>query len=180
MIAAAAGGWNVGLVTLGLAVAATAGISCFDGRAARSIVAALPWQILPLVAGLFVVIDAFDRAGGLSAARFLLARATGLAPPLASLACAITSAAVSGALNNLPVAMAVAYARNAVPSAQVLHAAAIGIDLGPNLCVTGSLSTLLWLIAIRREGLDVSGAAFFRIGLRAGLPALAVAALLVR
>ncbi len=28
----------------------------------------------------------------------------------------------------------------------------IGVDLGPNLSVTGSLATILWLIAIRREG----------------------------
>ena len=32
----------------------------------------------------------------------------------------------------------------------------IGVDLGPNLSVTGSLATILWLTAIRREGEDVA------------------------
>ena len=40
----------------------------------------------------------------------------------------------------------------------------IGIDLGPNLSVTGSLATILWLIAIRREGEDVSAVRFLRTG----------------
>ena len=28
----------------------------------------------------------------------------------------------------------------------------IGVDLGPNLSITGSLATILWLVAMRREG----------------------------
>jgi arsenical pump membrane protein len=44
---------------------------------------------------------------------------------------------------------------------------AVGIDLGPNLSVTGSLATILWLAAIRREGEHVSGLQFLRVGLLA-------------
>jgi arsenical pump membrane protein len=32
----------------------------------------------------------------------------------------------------------------------------IGVELGPNLSVAGSLATILWLIALRKEKLDVS------------------------
>ena len=35
-------------------------------------------------------------------------------------------------------------------------AVVIRVDLGPNLSVTGSLATILWLIAIHREGENVS------------------------
>jgi arsenical pump membrane protein len=41
----------------------------------------------------------------------------------------------------------------------------IAIDLGPNLSVTGSLATILWLIAIRREGLQVNGWQFLKLGM---------------
>jgi arsenical pump membrane protein len=41
----------------------------------------------------------------------------------------------------------------------------IGIDLGPNLSVTGSLATILWLIALRRENLRVSGWTFLKVGI---------------
>jgi Arsenical pump membrane protein len=40
----------------------------------------------------------------------------------------------------------------------------MGIDLGPNLSVTGSLATILWLIALRRENLQVSAWSFLMVG----------------
>ena len=54
-------------------------------------------------------------------------------------------------------------------------AIAIGIDLGPNLSVTGSLATILWLTALRREGLHVSAWAFLKLGALVMPPALALA-----
>jgi arsenical pump membrane protein len=46
----------------------------------------------------------------------------------------------------------------------IRSAVAIGIDLGPNLSLTGSLATLLWLVAIRREGENVTAWQFLRVG----------------
>jgi arsenical pump membrane protein len=40
----------------------------------------------------------------------------------------------------------------------------IGVDLGPNLSVTGSFATILWLIALRKGELDVSFWDFLKIG----------------
>ena len=40
----------------------------------------------------------------------------------------------------------------------------IGIDLGPNLSVTSSLATILWLMALRREKIDVSTWQFLKLG----------------
>jgi arsenical pump membrane protein len=52
------------------------------------------------------------------------------------------------------------------------NAVLIGVDLGPNLSVTGSLATILWLLALRKdpnegaggEKLDVSFWKFLKIG----------------
>ena len=41
----------------------------------------------------------------------------------------------------------------------------IGVDLGPNLSVTGSLATILWLVVLRREGLEVGTWSFIRLGI---------------
>jgi arsenical pump membrane protein len=49
---------------------------------------------------------------------------------------------------------------------------AIGVNLGPNLSITGSLATILWLVALRREGQDVSAWGFLRLGLVVAPPAL--------
>jgi arsenical pump membrane protein len=50
-----------------------------------------------------------------------------------------------------------------------------GVDLGPNLSVTGSLATILWLIAIRREGQDVTFLKFLKWGVLVMPPALPLA-----
>lgn len=34
----------------------------------------------------------------------------------------------------------------------VRAAVLVGVDLGPNLSITGSLATILWLVALRRDG----------------------------
>jgi len=53
----------------------------------------------------------------------------------------------------------------AVHASGLLAAAVlIGVDLGPNLAVTGSLATILWLIALRKEHLNVSFWDFFKVG----------------
>ena len=63
----------------------------------------------------------------------------------------------------------------AQPGQLVTDAALIGVDLGPNLSITGSLATILWLTAIRREGLDVTYWRFLKIGAAVMPPALILA-----
>jgi arsenical pump membrane protein len=51
----------------------------------------------------------------------------------------------------------------------------IGVDLGPNLSVTGSLATILWLVALRREKIEVTAWRFLIIGALVMPPALIAA-----
>jgi arsenical pump membrane protein len=51
----------------------------------------------------------------------------------------------------------------------------IGVDLGPNLSITGSLATILWLVALRREKIDVTAWRFLQIGALVTPPALIAA-----
>jgi arsenical pump membrane protein len=39
-----------------------------------------------------------------------------------------------------------------------------GADLGPNLTTIGSLATMLWLLILRRRGLEVSTLQYFKLG----------------
>ena len=50
---------------------------------------------------------------------------------------------------------------------------------GPNLSITGSLATILWLQAIRREGADVSFWQFLKVG-AVTMPLALIAALVAR
>ncbi len=56
----------------------------------------------------------------------------------------------------------------------------IGVNIGPNLTVNGSLATLLWLAILRRAGVDIAPRRFAAVGLLVTPPALIVAALLAR
>ena len=68
-------------------------------------------------------------------------------------------------VNNLPAGLiAGSVVAGAAVDPVVQSAVAIGIDLGPNLSVTGSLATILWLTALRRKGENVSGWTFLKTG----------------
>ncbi len=66
-------------------------------------------------------------------------------------------AVLCNVVNNLPLGLiAGSVANGAHLAPHVTGALLIGVDLGPNLSVTGSLATILWLVALRREGQAVS------------------------
>jgi arsenical pump membrane protein len=84
-------------------------------------------------------------------------------------------------MNNLPVGLAAGTAlRQAGHTGLLAHAVLIGVDVGPNLSVTGSLATILWLIALRREGEEVSAWRFLQAGAVAMPAALLLAVLALR
>lgn len=55
--------------------------------------------------------------------------------------------------------------RAASPDLVSLRALLLGLNLGPNLAVTGSLSAYLWLQAAHAVGADASIRAYSRLGL---------------
>ena len=75
--------------------------------------------------------------------------------------------------------MAATVSQNADVPLQVTGGLLIGVDLGPNLSVTGSLATILWLIALRREGEAVTAWQFLKLGIIVMPPALLAALVLL-
>jgi len=69
-------------------------------------------------------------------------------------------AAASILINNLPAAVLLSAQPPLHP-----HALMLGLDIGPNLAITGSLSAILWLQAARRVGATPSIATYSRLGL---------------
>ena len=85
-------------------------------------------------------------------------------------------AAASNLVNNLPAGLLAGMAAQTADVPRTIAAGLlIGIDLGPNLSVTGSLATILWLSALRREGQDVGAWRFLMLGLVVAPPALLLA-----
>lgn len=137
---------------------------------------AISWGVIPLVAGLFVLVEALDKAGLVRALGETLARAASRSAAATAWGAGVSIALASNLMNNLPAGLIAAGGLHAVqPPDSVTRAALIGVDLGPNLSVTGSLATILWLTALRREGLQVSSTTFLKLGLLVMPPALLLA-----
>jgi arsenical pump membrane protein len=140
------------------------------------IVKNISWSILPLVAGLFVFVEALEKTGALTALAGVLKETAHHSAIGAAWVSGLVVAIASNLVNNLPAGLLSGAAVHAahVPD-KIASAVLIGVDLGPNLSVTGSLATILWLNAIRREGEDVSALTFLKLGALVMPPALIAA-----
>lgn len=170
---ASAMGWALGLPTLAAGLAVAALVSLLTRRSPLPLLGGVSWGVLPLVAGLFVLVEAVFSTGLPDQAVAYLRHAAMTAPQLAAGGVGLGFALVSNLINNLPVGLVAATASRAgdLPP-HVVGAMLIGVDLGPNLSVTGSLATILWLVALRREGVHVSARQFLGLGLKVMPPAL--------
>ena len=181
LIGASAFGLPLGAPTCSAAIIALAVVASRNRKIIVTVARGISWSVLPLVAGLFVIVEAMEGAGLLHAGLAGLQALGGAPGWLARGAAAFTIALASNGMNNLPVGlMSGAALRHAAPAAGVAHAVLIGVDLGPNLSVTGSLATILWLIALRREGVAVSAWEFLKVGAVAMPLALIASLLLLR
>ncbi|HEY7302810.1 MAG TPA: arsenic transporter [Bryobacteraceae bacterium] len=160
----------------GLVVAAV--VSLGDRDVPRDIANEVTWSVIPLVAGLFVIVEALNRAGAQHAAVSALESLENWQPLSAAMSSAFGIAIVSNVMNNLPSGLIGGAAVKAAQAPGLLRSAVLlGVDLGPNLSVTGSLATILWLIAIRREGQTVGFWRFLKWGILIMPPALALSVL---
>jgi arsenical pump membrane protein len=140
------------------------------------IVRDIAWGVLPLVAGLFVLVESLEKTGVTRALSAHLEQAARHAPALTAWASGAAVALGCNLVNNLPAGLVAGrVAELAQLPDHVRQAVLIGVDLGPNLSVTGSLATILWLTALRREGQAVSAWSFLKIGILVMPPALAAA-----
>ena len=163
----------LGLPTCLLGTLTAAAVLIRDRSNPWPMVKQMSWSVLPLVAGLFVVVEALQRTGVVDALAHGLR--SGIERSLLG-ACAAASAVLafgSNAINNLPAGLiASSTILQAKPPQVVIDALLIGVDIGPNLSITGSLATILWLTALRRDGEDVSFWQFLKVGCAVMPPAL--------
>jgi arsenical pump membrane protein len=136
----------------------------------------ISWSVLPLVAALFVLVQMLDYTSVITTLATVLRRATEHNEVASAGWAGAIIAFGSNLMNNLPAGLiASSTVMQAHSPERVIDALLIGVDLGPNLSITGSLATILWLNAIRREGEDVSFMKFLKVGVLVMVPALVLA-----
>ena len=166
----------LGLPTCLAGVVTAGAVSVMARRSPASLVGAISWSVLPLVAGLFVLVEALDRTGVVGSIADSLSHAAAHDAAATAAGAGAVLAFACNLMNNLPAGL---IASTAIEQAHapklVVDGLLIGVDLGPNLSVTGSLATILWLSAIRREGEDVGFWRFLKVGAVTMPPALLTA-----
>ncbi len=114
------------------------------------------------------MVDAMESVGVLQLSQAALDWARRFGPVEGALITSFAVAVGNNFVNNLPLGLLaastihVAHARGLI-----VDAVLIGVDLGPNLSVTGSLATILWLLALRKEQLRVTFWDFLKVGVLA-------------
>lgn len=155
----------LGLPTLIAGVATALVLILMVKLPAAKIVNGISWSVLPLVAGLFVLVEALSKTGLTNYLTQMLQQNAMHHPDKTLWLSGLFTAFGCNLTNNLPAGL---LAGNVIQSAQVPEiiksSVLIGIDLGPNLSLSGSLATILWLVALRKEGVNVSPIAFLKVG----------------
>jgi arsenical pump membrane protein len=169
-------GWQLGAPTFLAGSATTMLVLTRSANGPMAVAKHISWGVLPLVAGLFVLVAGLVKTG---ITQDLAAPLHHLIHQSATLAAWAAGAAIAigcNLVNNLPAGLVAArvVAASPVPG-HVRSAVLIGVDLGPNLSVTGSLATILWLTALRREGHSISAWTFLKLGAFVMPPALLLA-----
>jgi len=162
--------WPLSFVALG--GAALMFIATLSLRRIQLLVIArrISWSIFLFIGGMFVVVRAVENLGFTAAFGSALLRLAGGKPFRAVLLVAGGTALGSNLINNVPMSLVMVSALHHLPlNTPAYHslafAAMFGADLGPNLTTVGSLATMLWLLILRRKGLEVSTWQYFKLGM---------------
>jgi arsenical pump membrane protein len=139
----------------------------------------ISWPIFGFVGGMFVVVRGVEQVGAAEAfARWLrdlasLGAGAHTGPSTLGAVLVATFGAALGAnlINNVPMALvmttAIHHFHAVSPTARLglIGGTIFGCDLGPNVTTVGSLATMLWLLLLRRRGLEVSSRDYFKVGI---------------
>jgi len=183
LLCASAFGWQLGLPTFITGALTAAFVLIGNRQSPWPLLRGVPWSVIPLVAGLFVLVEALQHVGLIDQLAAFLRMQTERSVGWTASGAGAVIAVICNLMNNLPAGL---IASSTMAAAQAPHhvigAVLIGVDLGPNLSITGSLATIIWLIALRRDGETISAWAFLKLGMLVMPPALlaALAALALR
>ena len=144
----------------------------------------IPWSLFGFITGLFLVVQAVEQLGILAPLSQALVHSANSGSYWSVLGVAGGGAVGANLINNVPMTLVLIAAFHGAPQVVLQHPALIyativGVDLGPNLTTVGSLATMLWLVLLRRKGLDITTADYVKLGLLAVPAMLLVSSLFI-
>ena len=182
---AAARQWPLAVVALGGALVLLIGAALFRQLDWRRLGREISWAIFPFVGGMFILVRGVENLHLTQAFGALLLGLGGPSRFGAIAATTLGAALGSNLVNNVPMALimtsAIQQQAALTPAIRegTIYATILGADLGPNLTTVGSLATMLWVLILRRRGLEISQREYLKLGLTVVPLMLVVGALLI-
>lgn len=133
---------------------------------------AAPWEIVPFILSMFVLVLALDKYGLTRSIGALL----GSAHPVASYGA--SSFLAANLINNIPMSVlfsSIVSGLSGQAHTAALYASVIGSNLGAFFTPLGALAGIMWTGMLRNHGVKLSFGRFLRYGAAVSVPALAAA-----
>lgn len=161
--------WPISLVALGGSAWLLAGGLLMRRVAWSTLAQGISWPIFGFIAGMLLLVRGVDNLGLTAGFGRWLIGLSGGHTAGAAVSSVVGAAVGSNAVNNVPMALVlISSIRAAAPTGPLqdmfVYGTIVGADLGPNITTVGSLATMLWLIILRRRGVEVSPIDYFRLG----------------
>ncbi|MEG2562028.1 MAG: ArsB/NhaD family transporter [Clostridia bacterium] len=131
--------------------------------------ARLPWELIPFVLSMFVLVLSLDKCG------FTEKFARALGGENTILFYGLSSALVANVINNIPMSVFYCSALAQLPTAGLLQgvfASVIGSNIGAFLTPVGALAGIMWSSILRHNGIKFSFVDFLKYGFAIAIPTL--------
>ncbi|OGO02001.1 MAG: hypothetical protein A2Y59_02800 [Chloroflexi bacterium RBG_13_52_14] len=168
---------------LGGAVVLLTGAFAFRRLNPRGVNSGISWSILLFIFSLALLVKGLENAGVTEALGRAMADLSSQNTLGAILATCFGTAVGSNLINNWSMMMvsvsSIGEISNSVAASGqgLIYSSIIGADLGPNITIIGSLSSMLWLVLLRQRGLNIHPLQYLKLGLIVAPPMLIIGAL---
>ncbi len=129
------------------------------------------WSIFLFIFALAVLVKGLENSGFITMLTAKLAELTVLGPVQALFSVTLGTALGSNLINNWSMMMVSVSSLESLAAQgagfhqSLIYGAIMGADLGPNIAILGSLSSMLWLALLKKRGLDIHPLQYLKLGL---------------
>jgi arsenical pump membrane protein len=143
----------------------------------------ISWYLFLFIFALTLLIKGLENSGVTQALADVLASLASHGPLQALFSVTLSTAIGSNLINNWSMMMvSISSLGNLAMQTSgfdrvLVYGAIMGADIGPNIAVLGSLSSMLWLVLLRQRGLDIHPVQYLKLGLLVAPPMLIIGVL---
>jgi arsenical pump membrane protein len=136
----------------------------------EKVTSGISWSIFIFIFSLALLIKSLENAGVIQALATELGKLAAHGPLQALFSITIGTAIGSNFINNWSMMMVSVSSLGSLAQGPgfdkvLVYGAIMGADLGPNIAILGSLSSMLWLVLLRKRGLNIHPMQYLKLGL---------------